>query len=157
MLLVTAFEFYLTVHLLAAIVWVGGAMVTQVFAARALGDPRPERLVTTARDIEFVGKTLFVPAAALVLIFGALLVHESGVYNFSDGWVLFALVVAAASFVVGVAYLAPESGRIATAIEQHGPDSQEVRDRITRILLISRIELLFLLLVVVDMVTKPGF
>jgi hypothetical protein len=31
-----------------------------------------------------------------------------------------------------------------------------VRDRIKRILLVSRIELLFLLLVVVDMVTKPG-
>jgi uncharacterized membrane protein len=157
MVLVTAFEFYLTVHILAAIVWVGGAMVSQVFAARALADPRPERLVAVARDIEFVGKTMFTPASALVLVFGLLLVHESGAWSYSDGWILFALVVAGASFAVGIGFLVPENGRIAAAIERHGPDSKEVRDRITRILLVSRIELLFLLLVVVDMVTKPEF
>jgi uncharacterized membrane protein len=156
-LLVTAYQFYLTVHILCAIVWVGGAMVSQVFAARALGDPRPERLVATARDIEFVGKTMFVPASLLLFIFGLLLIHESSIWSFSDGWIVFALVVFLASFVTGAAYLAPESGRIARVIEEQGAESPEARTRITRILLISRIELLFLLLVVVDMVTKPGF
>jgi uncharacterized membrane protein len=153
---ITAYEFYLTVHILAAIVWVGGAMVVQVFAARALADPRPERLVAVARDAEFVSKTMFTPASALVVIFGLLLVHESAVWSVRDGWIVFALVVAAASFAVGIGFLAPESGRIAAAIERHGTDSKDVRDRIKRILLVSRIELLFLLLVVVDMVTKPG-
>jgi uncharacterized membrane protein len=157
MVLVTAYEFYLTVHILAAIVWVGGAMVSQVFAARALGDPRPERLVAVARDIEFVGKTMFVPASILVVIFGILMVNESPVWDITDGWILAALVIFTASFLVGVLYLAPESGRIAKAVEEQGPDAKEVRERITRILLISRIELLFLLLLVVDMVTKPGF
>jgi len=50
----------------------------------------------------------------------------------------------------------PEGKRIARAIEQGGPGSPEARMRINRIFLVSRIELLFLLLIVLDMVIKPG-
>ena len=154
-LLVTAYQFYLTVHVLAAIVWVGGALVTQVYAVRAQADTSPDRLVGFARDVEFVGKTMFTPASLVLVIFGFLLVNE-GNWSLGDIWLTFALIVFAASFAVGIGFLGPESGRLARAIEQHGPSSREVRRRIERIFLVSRIELLFLLLVVVDMVVKPG-
>ena len=135
--------------------WVGGALVTQVYAVRVQADSDPERLIGFARDVEFVGKTMFTPASLVLVIFGFLLVHE-GNWDLGKTWLIFALIVYAASFVVGAGFLGPESGRIARAIDEHGPTSGEAQRRIARIFLISRIELLFLLLVVVDMVVKPG-
>ena len=49
-----------------------------------------------------------------------------------------------------------ESKRIANAIESQGPESPEVTRRINRVLLVSRTELLILVLLVFDMVLKPG-
>jgi uncharacterized membrane protein len=154
-LLVTAYQFYLTVHILASIVWVGGAMITQVYAARAQATGDPDRIAGFASDAEFVGRTMFAPSAIALVIFGFLLVHE-GNWGLGSGWIDVAIVVWIASFVVGIAFLGPESGRIGRLIEQRGAASPEVRRRIDRIFLISRVELLFLLIIVVDMVTKPG-
>ena len=134
--LVTAYQFYLTVHILAAVVWVGGAAITQVYAARAMADPSPERLAGFARDAGFVGKAMFTPASLVLVVFGFLLVSE-GNWSLGSTWLIFALAVFAASFAVGVG-------------------STEATRRIERIFLVSRIELLFLMLVVVDMVVKPG-
>jgi hypothetical protein len=60
------------------------------------------------------------------------------------------------SFVTGIAFLGPGSKRIADAIESQGPESPEVARRINRVLLVSRTELLILVLLVFDMVLKPG-
>ena len=96
--LVTAYQFYLTVHILAAVVWVGGATITQVYAARAMADPSPERLAGFARDAAFVGKTMFTPASLVLVVFGFLLVNE-GNWSLGSTWLIFALAVFAASFV----------------------------------------------------------
>jgi hypothetical protein len=70
--------------------------------------------------------------------------------------VQFGLAVIALSIVVGAGYLGPESGRIARATERSGVESAEVQERIRRIFLVSRIELVLLLAVIFDMVVKPG-
>ena len=57
---------------------------------------------------------------------------------------------------VGSSFLGPESGRIAKIVETEGAASPNAQARIKRIFLISRIELVLLLLVVIDMVVKPG-
>jgi hypothetical protein len=53
-------------------------------------------------------------------------------------------------------YLGPESGRLSKLAADRSPDDPEYQRRIRRIFLISRIELLALILVVVDMTVKPG-
>jgi uncharacterized membrane protein len=108
---------------------VGGATITQVYAARAMAGPSPERLADFARDAEFVGKTMFTPASAVLVVFGFLLVNE-GNWSLGSTWLIFALAVFAASFAVGIGFLAPESARIARAIELHGVGSTEATRRI---------------------------
>jgi uncharacterized membrane protein len=97
------------VHILAAVVWVGGATITQVYAARAMADPSPERLAGFARDAEFVGKTMFTPASLVLVVFGFLLVSE-GNWSLGSTWLIFALAVFAASFAVGIGFLATRVG-----------------------------------------------
>jgi hypothetical protein len=61
-----------------------------------------------------------------------------------------------ASFLTGVAFLGPQSGKLGKDVEQYGIDSPQVTERLQRIFLVSRVELVFLILVVLDMTLKPG-
>jgi uncharacterized membrane protein len=150
----TGFKF---VHVLAAVVWVGGACVVQVYALLAVRTNDPVRVAAFAGDTEFVGTRIFIPASLILLVSGIFTVHESGGgWTYSQGWVQFGLAIVVLSIVVGAGYLGPESGRIARATEAHGVASAEVQARIRRIFLVSRIELVLLLCVVFDMVVKPG-
>ena len=149
-----AFKF---VHVLAAVVWVGGACVVQVYAFLALRTNDPLRVAAFAGDTEFVGTRIFLPTSLILLVSGLFTIHDSGGgWSYSQGWVQFGLAVIVLSIAVGAGYLGPESGRIAKATERGGVESAEVQQRIRRIFLVSRIELVFLLAVIFDMVVKPG-
>lgn len=150
---ITTYQVYLSVHILAAVIWVGGALMMQLFAVRAKRSDSNEYLVAITKDIEFVGTRLFIPSSLVLVIFGFLLVNEGDwPYEF---WVVFPIAVWAASFLVGAGFLGPESGRVGKAFEKDGPDSAEGHARLKRVFLISRIELTLLLLVVLDMTLKP--
>lgn len=77
-------------------------------------------------------------------------------YDLGQGWVTFGFVVWLLSFIVGVAYLGPESGRLSNMVDDRGPEDAEYQRRLSRIFLVSRIELVLLILVVLDMTVKPG-
>lgn len=66
------------------------------------------------------------------------------------------LVGIANTIVVGAAFLGPESGRLARLTAERGPEDPEVVRRVQPLFAISRYDLAVLLLVVVDMVVKPG-
>lgn len=68
----------------------------------------------------------------------------------------FGFVVWLLSFIAGAGYLGPESGRLGKLVDERGPDDPEYQRRISTIFLVSRIELLLLILVVLDMTVKPG-
>lgn len=150
----TALKF---VHVLSAVVWVGGACTAQVYGLLAARTNDPVKVASFAKDTEFVGTRIFLPSSLILLVSGMFTLHDSsGLWSYSQGWVQFGLVIIALSIVVGAAYLGPEAGRIARATERSGVESPEVQARIQRIFLVSRIELVLLLAVVFDMVVKPG-
>ena len=115
------YELLLFGHLLAAMVWVGGDLMIQMFylRARAAG---PERMLAFAQEVEWIGLRVLNPAALLVVIFGVLLVIEVDGYEFSQFWISAALAMFLASFVVGAGFLGPESGRIGKLGEERGAD-----------------------------------
>ena len=152
--IVTWYEVWKTLHVLAAVAWVGGALTLNVLAFFALRSQLPGRKAEFAHEAEKVGMRLFLPAGVILVVMGFILVHQ-GQWGYHT-WVILALVAYGLSFVTGAAFLGPESGRIGKAIAVEGPDSPAVAARINRIVLVSRIELVILLLIVVDMVLKPG-
>jgi uncharacterized membrane protein len=151
----TWYTFFKSLHVLAAVVWVGGASVVQLYALRALADRDPHRQATFAKDTEVIGMRTFVPAS-LVVILAAIGMMVNAHLSWGMDWTVFGLIVFAASFAVGAGFLGPESGRLAKLIEEHGAAHPEVSARIRRILMVSRIELVFLLAVVWNMVVKPS-
>ena len=70
-------------------------------------------------------------------------------------WIVAGLVGYAITFVTGVGVLSPMAKDVTALTEEKGPTHPETVAAITRILQIARIDVAMLLLVVVDMVTKP--
>ncbi len=151
---VTTYEWFLSVHILAAVVWVGGGVTLQVLAIRASRANEGPRLATLATEIEWIGTRIFMPSSLLLVVFGFLLVSE-GNWDY-EPWIVFGIAVWIGSFLLGSGFLGPESRRLSVAIREQGIDSPEARGRLQRLFLLSRIELAFLLLVVLDMALKPG-
>lgn len=149
------YELLLFAHLVFAMTWVGGDVMIQLFylRSRAAG---PEAVVQFTKSVEWIGLRVINPTALLVVIFGVLLVIEVDGYEFSQFWISAALVMFLASAVTGAAFLGPESGRLGKLMEERGAEDAEVQSRIARILMVSKIELLLLILIVLDMVVKPG-
>ena len=149
------YELLLAIHILAVVVWVGGATSIQVLAIRATGSGDPVRMATFAGEAEWVGMRVFMPSSIVVLLAGIALVLE-GSWGFDQLWILIGLAGIAFSIVVGAAFLGPESGRLKALMEARGLEDTEVKQRLERIFMISRIELGVLLLIVLDMAIKPG-
>jgi uncharacterized membrane protein len=152
---VDRYELLKFVHVGAAIVWVGGAAITQFFALRTIWSGDPLRLVAFTRDAEWVGNRVMLPSALVVIALGFLLVWD-GPYELGMTWIWLALVLFALSFLLGLFVLAPEAKRIGNQIEAEGPESPAVQQRIKRILNIGRIDVILLFAIVFLMVVKPG-
>mgnify|MGYP000977606802 CR=1 FL=1 len=117
--MVTGYEALLFVHILAAVVWVGGGAATQFYAIRAMGSTDPGRLAGFAKDAEWVGMRVFMPASLVVLGAGFGLVAK-GDWSLGTFWVAFGLGAMAASALTGALFLGPEAGRIGKLIDAHG-------------------------------------
>lgn len=150
------YKWLLAFHILLAVVWVGSNTAIQILTIRAKG-AGPDRLAYLAGEIEWYGTRVLIPTSLALVILGFILLHESsGAYDLGQGWVTFGFVVWLLSFIAGAGYLGPESGRLGKLVDERGPDDPEYQRRLARIFLVSRIELLLLILVVLDMTIKPG-
>jgi uncharacterized membrane protein len=152
---VTLYEGMKFVHILAAITWVGGAIMFQ-FLFRRVAMTDPGRMMALGSDAEHIGKTVMMPASLTVLVAGIVMVLDHGGINFEDTWIVIGIAGIVGSALVGSFYLGPESGRIATLMQERGPEDAEVASRTKRLQMVSRAELLILILIVLDMVVKPG-
>jgi uncharacterized membrane protein len=150
------YKWVLAFHILLAVVWVGSNTAIQIFVIRA-SRASSDRMTYLASEIEWYGSRVLLPTALVLVILGFLLLHESnGAYDLGQGWVAFGFVVWLLSAISGAGFLGPESGRLGKMVEERGPDDPEYQRRLRRIFLTSRIELLLLILVVLDMTVKPG-
>src|SRR5215510_6179179 len=100
----TWYTFFKSVHVLAAVVWVGGAFVTQFFALRVLRSSDRTRQADFAADVEWIGTRIFMPSAALVFL-AAIGLMVNGGWSWGELWVVYALIVYAASFALGAGFL----------------------------------------------------
>ena len=149
------YELLKFVHIGAAIIWIGGAVMLQFTAALTIRSGDSLRLVAFARDAEWIGNRVLLPSALTVIVVGFLLVWD-GPWDLGMTWVWLALVLFAMSFLLGLFVLTPQSKKIGSQIEAEGPESPGVRDRITRVIRLGRIDIVILFAIVYLMVAKPG-
>ena len=150
------YDIYLGIHILAAVIWVGGDITLTtlgiVFERRSEG----ETLSALGRMGAWIGTRVYTPALFITLAFGIALMVE-GDLDWGQFWVLFGLVGWVIAAVIGVGFVGPELGRIDEAARTHGPDSAEVARRVRRLFMIFRFDTALLILIVLNMAAKPSF
>lgn len=151
----SSYNLLLFVHVLAAVIWVGGALALQVLAIRTERTADEARIAAFATEAEWVGSRVFLPASIVLLLAGIGLTLE-GDWGFTTPWVLLGLVAYGLSALTGSLFVGPESKRIGTMVNEAGPRDPEVTSRIKRVFVVSRIELAILIFIVFDMTVKPG-
>jgi uncharacterized membrane protein len=152
---VTTYTILKMFHVLFAALWVGGAIATNIYATRAVMSNEGPRIATFAKEAEWVGQRVFLPSAILVLLFGILTVLEGNI-GFTDAWIILGLVGIGITIITGSTFLGPQSKRVGELFEARGPDDPEAQRILARLVAVARIDLVVLILVVVDMVLKPG-
>lgn len=152
----TGYESLVFFHVLAAIVWVGGATITQVMALRIIHSGDDQQVAGLAQTIEWTGLRMYVPASLLVVVLGFVMVGQSEAWSLGQIWIWLSLVFYGVSFLMGLLFLGPETGRLGALLEERGAIDPEYKRRLARILNVSRGELLLLVGVVFLMVTKIG-
>jgi uncharacterized membrane protein len=158
---VSSSSWYLTfksLHVVFAVIWVGGGALFAVLGARAEFLDDPEEKLAVMRQAAAVSEKLFVPSSLIVLVMGiAMMLTDYGkaAFDWEQFWVVFGLLGFFSTFAIGLGLLSPTVKRLKASMEAHGPNAPETQTAISRLLLISRADLAVLLLVVVAMVAKP--
>lgn len=151
--LATLSDWLLVLHVLGAMVWLGGLVVLAVLSTVALrrSDGDVGRFVGSLR---VVGPLALAPSVALVLAFGIWLVVDSSAWSFGQTWLVVALALFACAFLVGAAFM----GRTAIAAERAAAagDSARASQLLQRWSWGVRLVVVLLVAVTADMVVKPG-
>jgi uncharacterized membrane protein len=152
----SSYQVYLTLHIVAAVVWVGGdiTLTTLGIVFERKGDG--EALAQLGKMGAWIGTRVYTPTLFALFALGVVLV-EKGNWGWGTFWIDFAIVGWAIATIVGVGFVGPELGRIDKAAAEHGPTSPEVGRRVKRLFTVFRFDTALLVLIVIAMVAKPTF
>ncbi len=142
-------------HIVAAIAWIGSGLFVQYRGTRLRRKGTPEQTANLAREVA-ESTPWFIASSITVLVFGVAMVLYSPVYDFTTTWILIGLAGYLATFVTGNFFVRPTVEKLAAATATEDPGSPTVQALIARLFAISRVDQVVLLLVVADMVFKPG-
>jgi uncharacterized membrane protein len=147
------YEFWLFVHVLMAIVWVGGNIHLQIIGTRLQAAGDPLQMAQFARQTEWVGTRILTPASVLIVITGVILVLDQ--WDFEQLWIIIGMAGFLYSFVNGAFFLGPLSGKTGKMMEERSPEDPEIQGNLARLFTLARIELVILIVVVWAMTMKP--
>ena len=150
----SGYEVIVFFHVLAVIVWLGGGIMFQILLARA-SKIGPESVASFNQAAEWTSQRVFMPSSFAALAFGIWAVI-AGPYTFGEGWIIAGLVGFALSALNGSLILGPTSKKMKEAVDARGPSDPAVMRLARRIDRAGRVDLVVLILVVFNMVVKPG-
>jgi uncharacterized membrane protein len=148
------YDWLLFLHVLAAMVWVGGGVMVAVIAGRVLRDPDPAAVGRFAGSLRVLGPLVLAPATVAVLGLGIYLVLDTDAWDFGQRWIQVGLGLFAAAFVVGAAWQSHTAVAATRAAERD--DDAEARRQLRRWSWGYRLIVLLLVVATWDMTTKPG-
>jgi uncharacterized membrane protein len=151
---VTYYELLLYLHIVFAIVWLGSGLLLQVLGFRAVSEDDVERVKHLVDDSDWLTTRLFIPSSLAVFVLGVLLTIE-GPWAFSELWIVIGLAGYATTFLTGSVFISRQVKTIAEVMARDGGMSPAAVAETKRLFLISRVDLVVLYTVVLDMVLKP--
>ena len=148
------YQLLVYIHILCAVIWVGGGVTVQVLAIRAQRTGDPGEAVRAFKQAEYVGTRVFMPASIILFVAGLIMVAQA--WSFSQLWISVSMGLWILSAVAGAAYLGPRAKQVVSLLETEGPTSSTAQALVGRLALVSRLELLSFAVIIALMVFKPG-
>jgi uncharacterized membrane protein len=148
------YQLVLYLHVISAVIWVGGAFAIQALAIVVSRSNDPLELPRLGSNLEFIGSRLFAPAAVLLFATGVVMTIQK--WTLGQTWIAVSVALWVLSAVLGAAYLAPGARRVAALFEAEGPSSVAARHLIGQMFVVSRLELVSFAVIIGLMVFKPG-
>ncbi len=149
------YELLLTLHILAMATWFGSslAITAMGFMSMRTGPESFGGFMLPATA--WAGKAH--PAAGVVLLLtGFGLIGDSDAYGFGDTFIILAIIGLVVGMGIGGALIGRTADGMVKRIEGGTLTAEELSTDGRKLLLYTRIELVVLVLVVADMVAKPG-
>ena len=150
----TLYDWLLFLHVLAAMVWVGGGVMLAAIAARVLRDPDPAAAGRFTASLRSLGPLVLAPATVAVLGLGIGLVVDSDAWDFGQLWLQLGLALFVAAFLIGAVWQSRTALAATRAAERDNND--EARRQLRRWSWGYRLIVLLLVAAAWDMTTKPG-
>jgi uncharacterized membrane protein len=147
------YDFWLFIHVLMAIVWVGGAVNLQIIGTRLQLANDAVQMAKFARQVEWIGTRVLTPASILIVIAGVIMTLDR--WDFEQLWIIIGIAGFLYSFINGAFFLGPVSGKTGKLMEERGAEDSQVQTNLRRLFTLSRIELVILIVVVWAMTMKP--
>jgi uncharacterized membrane protein len=148
------YDWLLFLHIVAAMVWVGGVVLLGVLVTLVLRGRDPEPVARVGSTLRLVGPRVLAPATIAVFGLGIWLVLNSDAWDFGQFWVQLALALFAAAFLIGAAHQSRAATRLSRAAATG--DNDEAHRQLARWSCGYRVIVVLLLVVAWDMVFKPG-
>jgi uncharacterized membrane protein len=117
-------------HILAAMVWVGGAILLGALATQVVRAGEPGAVARFLGAVRVIGPALLAPAMLAVLGFGVWLALDSEAWDFEQGWIQLGVALFAVAFLVGIAHQS-RAAILAERAASHG-DYEEARRQLGR-------------------------
>src|SRR5881396_1688472 len=119
------YQVLLYIHIVSAVIWVGGAFAIQALAILVSRSDDPLELPRLGRNLEIIGSRVFMPAATILFAAGVVMTIQK--WAFGNTWIAVAIGLWIASALSGALYLGPRAKRVAALFETEGPSSGEAR------------------------------
>lgn len=147
------YNFLLFIHVLAAVLWVGGGAALNIVGTRLAKESNGEALGGFTKQMEFIGQKVFAPLSGILFLVGVFMTLDR--WSFTDLWVAIGVVGFLYSAITGAAILGPLSGKTGKLIQERGAGDPEVVANIRRLFLFDRLELAVMVIVIAAMTLKP--
>ena len=141
-------------HVLAAIVWIGGMFALTVLNARLAGTADPAARAAFGRQSEWFGRNAIGPAMLVVLLAGLAAAGRVG-FPFGSLWIVWGLAGFVVSILIGVVAVSRTAAQLSVAARSAGMADSRVAALGRRLAVLNWINLLVLASVVYAMIFKP--
>ena len=147
------YELLLFLHVLTAVVWVGGGIALNLIGTRLIAAGTAAEIAGFARQLEWIGTRVFMPSSLVLLLAGIFMTIDA--WSFEELWIAIGIAGFLYSFINGAFFIGPLSGRTGKLLAERGIDDPEVSGNIKKLFFFGRIELFVLVIVVWAMTMKP--
>jgi uncharacterized membrane protein len=103
--LATLHEWLVFLHVLSAMVWVGGLVALIAFGTYVIRTGEDVAVARFISSLRVVGPLVLSPAAGLVLVLGIWMVVDDDAWSFGQTWIWLSLALVAAAILVGAVFL----------------------------------------------------